>query len=357
MTETLTPPVTEPDAPEPEKFSWRRVVIASVVGFAVVMVSAFGIRTAYRTLETRNLARQEAAMRVAQAWVKTHAVIVRPWVNLPGPGATQILAGPPGAANAYSSTYGTISFIAANGHVVQRQLLKSPPGGLAGLGFAMSDTAAYAYTREHSAIARVPLVGSPDLTWAPTKGLAWWMGSTSSGDLIVLFRTRGTKRTWVLQRVSKDGRIAAPYATLGPGTVFEPNMAVAHDGTVYLAWQGSSAISKVSPSGHVTKTWSTLRATYPKGAPAAFRQADEFVRQFGLRTTLAVAPDGSVFASSTYHLFHVSTDGRVERQWLLGDVDGYPGFIPELAVGQDGTIYTNTVDGPIAKLQFPSASS
>lgn len=79
-------------------------------------------------------------------------------------------------------------------------------------------------------------------------------------------------------------------------------VAAGADGTLYVADAGNNRIVKLNPQGELLATWGTLGTEGSPGAP-------QFTEPWGV----AVAPDGSVYVADTWNhrIQHLSADGEV----------------------------------------------
>ncbi len=158
------------------------------------------------------------------------------------------------------------------------------------------------------------------------------------------------RRTHTVREITPDGRVftlagnGLPGFTDGRGRLShlrEPiSVAVAEDGTVYIADSGNNAIRKVSRDGTV----STLA-----GGSLGYRDGTGRRAQFNWPTGIAVGPDGYIYVcdSGNNKIRRITPDGVVSTvagKIVSGRGDG-PGFEAEfsfptgIAVDKMGNIY------------------
>ncbi len=167
----------------------------------------------------------------------------------------------------------------------------------------------------------------------------------TSGALYVADR-----RTHTVRKLTPDGRVftiagnGLPGFSDGRGRLShlrEPiSVAVAEDGTVYIADSGNNAIRKVTPDGEVL--------TLAGGSPG-YRDGRGRHAQFNWPTGIAVGPDGNIYVcdSGNNKIRRITPDGVVSTvagKIIPGRSDG-PGFEAEfnfptgIAVDKMGNIY------------------
>ena len=158
------------------------------------------------------------------------------------------------------------------------------------------------------------------------------------------------RRTHTVRKITPDGRVftiagnGLPGFSDGRGRLShlrEPiSVAVAEDGTVYIADSGNNAIRKVSTDGEV----STLA-----GGKPGYRDGRGTEAQFNWPTGIAVGPDGNIYVcdSGNNKIRRITPDGVVSTiagRIVAGRSDG-PAFEAEfnfptgIAVDKMGNIY------------------
>jgi tripartite motif-containing protein 71 len=133
-----------------------------------------------------------------------------------------------------------------------------------------------------------------------------------------------------IQRFSASGTFLGTWGAFGSGDgqfAWTSGVAVAPDGTVYVADSGNHRIQRFSASGTFLGAW----GSWGSGNG-----------QFSNPSDVAVAPDGTVYVADTgnYRIQRFSASGTFLGAWgAQGSSDGQFAEPSDVAVAPDGTIY------------------
>ena len=116
----------------------------------------------------------------------------------------------------------------------------------------------------------------------------------------------------------------------GPGQYLSPReLALAPDGSLYVADSLNHRIQHIGPDGKVLQEWGTFADISKGDAPGG-----TFNEPWGV----AVGPDGSVYVADTwnYRIQKFSSDGTFEKMWGTGPSDAADGFYGPRGLAVDG---------------------
>jgi hypothetical protein len=167
----------------------------------------------------------------------------------------------------------------------------------------------------------------------------------SLDNLVVLLRE---PQGWGLVRYAGHG--GERFAS---GSSYPASIASGYTNNTYMATFGQNQIGQVTPTGAVNYAWGLIPMTHPQGWDAL---GPNPLTWYPDAAAVAEAPDGSVYVSTSYALWHFSEQGTLIRDWLVADKAGHPLSVTSLAAAPEGDVIVTTKAG-LARLKFPSTSS
>lgn len=125
--------------------------------------------------------------------------------------------------------------------------------------------------------------------------------------------------------------------TAGDQLILPRNLAVAPDGTLYVADTGNHRILHISPTGNVLHTWGSFgdSSLFEEEAPGG-----TFYEPWGI----AISPEGAVFVADTWNhrIQKFTSDGQFLMQWgYFGEAETPAAFWGprDIAIDKNGRVY------------------
>ena len=196
------------------------------------------------------------------------------------------------------------------------------------------------FNRDYTAWAALTGNNTYTLTnWGTSEAMTFYVRK----DIVSKLWPYGTVPQTISQPVDPYARITTPVTpdnvVGGLGTAagqFQSprGIALAPDGSLYVADSGNNRIQHLSPAGKVLQVWGSFADSSKGAAPGG-----TFNEPWGV----AVAPDGSVYVADTwnYRIQKFTSDGKFLQMWGSGPAEGNDQFYGPrgLAVDSLGHVY------------------